>query len=754
MQENLSLKAIPQELKLNGLWCCWRLTEKGKVPYNVKTGEFARSNDKETFAPYATMLNHLNEYLIIGENGTWQGGVGLGIFNGFSAVDIDDCVDENGAISPMAQDIIDHIDSYTELSPSKRGIRIIFKTPIKIDKSKYYINNANNGLEIYISDNTNKFVTITGNAIKGGVGINEVDITYILDKYMQKGNSFELALKKDKKLNDLWNASAPGSNANESEMDMALCTKLAYYLKGDFNEIDSMFMQSPYFASKDEAHKKKWLQRKDYRIQTINNAISFIQVSESDKKGFEVSSKQSYELNDTGNSKRFIARFGNILKYNVDNNKWMIYNGKYWQHDVHNNVKNYVEIVAEEMLHETNMETDLPKKQQMLKNINRIYNSAGKESLLKEAQHIIGVPCTNNDFDNNEFILNCENGVIDLKTGTLTPHDRNLMLSMETLHPVDTTATPKRWISFLNDIFDNNQDLISYMQKVLGYSLTGSTKEQVMFVLYGDGRNGKSLMLDVIREALGGYGITTRPMLLTEQRNGNTNTEEIARLKGKRIVFSEETKIGDKLDESLIKTLTSGIGNVVARFLYGNSFEFSIIGKIFMATNHRPVIRGTDYGIWRRIHIIPFNRVFEGKDDDKDLRYKLRAEIPAILNWLIQGCLLWQKEGLEAPQAVKASTQEYRSEMDIIQKWVDERCEVHHDLYEKGADLFADFTNYATINKEFIMSNTLFGRNLVKKFERKRIGAGNVYMGLRLRKGNENIHRRVQFERIKIDEKL
>lgn len=190
MQEITQLKNIPLELKHNALWCAWKLTENGKVPVNLITGGFAKSNDASTFSTYPTLLNNIHKYLKYDENGKQLGGFGLGIFRGFSAIDIDHCVDEDGNISEMAKEIINYMNSYTELSPSRTGIRIIFKTDTRIDKDYYYINNHNNGLEIYISDNTNKFVTITGNKISGDI-INELDIQYILDKYMKKSNTSE-----------------------------------------------------------------------------------------------------------------------------------------------------------------------------------------------------------------------------------------------------------------------------------------------------------------------------------------------------------------------------------------------------------------------------------------------------------------------------------------------------------------------------------------------------------------------------------
>lgn len=771
MNDVLSLKYIPQELKFEALWCAWKFVPSVdkdgvidnsnliKKPFNVLTGYGAKSNDPSTFVSYPVLLQHIQHYLSYDENGKQMGGVGLGIFKGFSAVDIDHCVSEDGTISEMARDIINYCKSYTEYSPSKTGIRIIFKTDIKIDKNLYYINNHKNGLEIYISDNTNKFVTITGNRISDEYSdVNKIDITYILEKYMKRESSFDIdkVLEKDDKLRELWNSVASGSHGNESETDMALCCKLAFYFRGDESKIDRYFRMSPYYASKDSAHKQKW-ERDDYRYSTIKGAVDYIMPSlfsyPQQSQTNSVSVKRSFELNDTGNARRFVDKFGNDLHYNVDNCMWMIYNGRFWQHDVKEKIRDYVEILAEEMLFESNKENDLNTRARLLKNVDHIYNSAGKDSLLKEARHIGVIPALNDDFDRNPYYLCTNNGTVDLQTSSIKENSKEDMISMSVSGEIDLDHEPTLFLKFLNEVFQNNEKLIRYIQKCLAYSASGTTREQCMWILYGDGNNGKSLLLEVIRETLGSYAISTRPQLLTEQRNGNSNLEEIARLKGKRFIVVEETKAGDKLDESLIKSLTSGIGNQVARFLYGNSFEFPVIGKMWMATNYKPVIRGTDKGIWRRIKVIPVTVDFEGRED-KDLKYKLLQEKPQILGWLVKGFQLYQQEGLVEPPEVNQSIKEYREEMDIVANWINECCECKPDYFEQANVLFENFNAYIKKGEENKMSQTLFGRNLTKKFTKKCFNGRNVYIGIRLRKDRVNLEREVKFDQIKVNENI
>lgn len=743
MQDNILLRFIPSELKMNALWCGWKLTDKGKEPFNLSTGQHARSNDETTFSPYPILLNNLHKYLKY-ENEKQIGGIGLGIFRGYSAIDIDHCVDEDGVLSDMAKDIIDFCQSYTEYSPSKTGIRIIFKTNVKIDKNEYYINNRDNGLEIYISDNTNKFVSITGNKLSGDV-INEVDITYILDKYMKKGVfNINKILKKDEKLNELWNKQAPGAGSNESELDMALACKLAYYLKNNESEVKRYFEMSPYFQSKDSDHKKKW--NRGYGLETIKNANNYIGIVPEYKPQTDV---KKYDLNDTGNAHKFIDMFGEDLRYNVDNKIWMIWNGKYWQYDITESVKNLIEILAEKMMFDSNSVSDMNQRLRILKNIEHIYSSAGKEALLKEARHLAGIPVLNSDFDNEQYYLCSESGVIDLRNQNIIECEKNQMISMSTHCEIDRKNKPEKFIKFLNEIFDNNQEVIHYVHKALGYSITNSTREQCMFILHGDGNNGKSLLIDIIATALGSYAITSKPQLLTDNKFSSTNSEEIARLKGKRFCAVEEIKEGDKLDEQLVKQMTSGIGKMVARFLYAGSFEFNVTCKIWMATNYEPVIRGNDKGIWRRIVKIPLYTDFTGRED-KDLREKLLTELPQILGWLVDGYEMYKEEGLIQPEVIRQATADYKKEMDIVQQWIDEYCEVKSSYFERANVLYDNFRAFC-LRRDQRTNQTIFGRNLGKKFKKYNSGEGIVYIGLRLKQGASNLEKKVGYENTEVD---
>ena len=731
-------ESIPQELKFDALWCCWRLTDRGKVPYDVVRNTLAKSNDRSTFYPFKTILNYLPQYLRQDLDGKFLGGLGLGIFNGFSAIDIDHCIDDQGNISDMAKEIIDYCQSYTERSPSGKGIRIIFKTDIKsYDKTKYYINNNKIGLEIYVEGFTSKFVTITGDTINS-CNIVNVDIQYLLDKYMLKKQSVRTAapagvntynildfLDKDEKLNSLYNRLIDG---NESEMDLALCNKLAFYLQRDPEAIRQAFENSPYFATKDDKHTRKWMNN-SYAADTIAKSVESCTAVYSP----QTNNSKAYDLNDTGNAHRFADKYSGDVKYNVDNKMWMIWNGCNWQFDMFGNIKNLAEILIEEMRIETFRLTDLEEQKRRLRNIDRLFNKNGKDNMLSEAQHLSMIPVFNDMFDKNDFYFNCNNGVINLRSGNLIDHNKNLLLNK--ISNVNYSRNkPKRFLAFLNDMFEGNTELIHYLHKAFGYSLTGSCEEQCMFILQGDGNDGKSLLLQIIQEVIGDYSATSNPDLLLDKKYQSANLSEVARLKGIRYCVVNELKMGDKLNESSVKDITSGNNKIVARFLYGNEFEFLPKMKIWLATNYEPKIIGTDKGIWRRLVLIPCRRSLREDEVDRKLIFKLREERDEILGWLVEGCLLWQKEGLEMPQCLRDRLNAYRTDMDLIQRWLNEFCEFGVDYGENATVLYKRFSQYCKENNEFLMSQSLFGRNFSKKFSKRMYGGSTYYIGVRLKK--------------------
>lgn len=691
----IDFNKIPDELKFNGVWCVWK---DNKLPYNPRTNQLAKSNDKTTFASFKVALNVLHNYK----------GLGLGIFNDFCAIDIDHCIDENGIPNDMAKDIIDYMQSYTEISPSGKGIRIIFKTDCKINKSTHYIKNSKIGLEIYISDNTNRYVTITGNTYQA-FDINKIDITYILDKYMLKEKDF---IKNDKKLNELWNSIAPGSGANESEMDLALLSKLRFYYKDNYL---TKFKESPYYKSKDDYHLKKF-EREDYLqglVDKLDGNPTYNPVFASDK---------NFELNDTGNACRFRNKFGDLIKYNYDNKMWMIWNGKYWQFDVCDQIKNLVEILIEEMRLEA-VETQNKDK---INNAKRAANKSGKDALLSECKHL--VPITNNQLDNYKYLINCNNGILNLKTLELMNHDKEYLLSNFTDVNYIKNAKPKKFIKFLKEIFCDNEEKIAFIRKLFAYCLTGETKDQAFIIFYGEGSNGKSVLIDLIQHIMGEYCTTANKDLLLDKKFQTQAMSEVARLKGMRCIFVSETESGDKLKESFVKDITGG-NSITARFLYANEFTFYPEFTPILVTNHLPIINSMDKAMLRRLYPVDFSRIFSVKEQNINLLDELLEEKDLIFSWIVEDS--WYKGRLVRYQFIEDNLNAYKKEMDIVDKWIDESCV--KEGQELSAKLFKSFNQYCKDNKLFEMNSVMFGRNMGNKFNKIRNGKGIFYDGISLR---------------------
>lgn len=737
----MDIKNIPQELKNNGLFCTWRLTERGKVPFNPVTGTHAKSNNSNTFHNYNTILQHLPKYYAVNSDGAITGGLGMGVFNGFSAIDIDHCIDDTGTLSAEANDIVQYMNSYTEISPSGRGLRIIFKTDVLINKDTHYINNRNNGIEIYISENTNKYVTLTGKVYKDTT-INKIDITYILEKYMKRENArtfdttikgvqgtvddidarIEKALRDNPQFKAAWERVATGSGGTESEDDLSLANYLAQVLSGNYEAINQAFIQSPYYASKDDVHIKKW-QRDDYRLSTIQMAITSYH-------SIKMSIDENLNFNDSGNAAVFVENYKDSVFFNVENKNWMIWNGQYWQPDKFGQIKIFAEIIIEQMRNEAVNQPPGELRKKMFTNINRISNRYGKEAMLVEAQHLL--PVTNNAFDIEEDIINTKSGIVNLRTGEITEHDKKRMLS-KFIDVEINKKKPTLFLKFLRETYADNLELVDYIQRLAGYWLTGLKSEQALYIFVGDGSNGKSLLLETLLKITGGYGTTSSSELLVDRTFGSNTEQKLAVLIGRRFVMIEETELNDRLKEATIKNMTSDYGEITARFLYGNEFSYKPQFKLVMATNYRPIIRGTDHGIWRRIKLIPHNIVIADDKQDKLLGFKLEQELPQILWWAIEGAIKYFKDGLQEPHIIKSQVTDYRSDMDVVARWITDNCDVGPDYTETSAALFDDITRYIETNKEYKMSNQMFGRNMKKKFEQRHINRKRTYIGIQLR---------------------
>jgi putative DNA primase/helicase len=253
----------------------------------------------------------------------------------------------------------------------------------------------------------------------------------------------------------------------------------------------------------------------------------------------------------------------------------------------------------------------------------------------------------------------------------------------------DPDADSPLWSAFLHKIMAGNPELIGFVQRAVGYSLTGDTSEQKFFVCWGGGANGKSTLLRTVQAMLGAYAVCTSIETLVVKR-GSSATNDVARLAGARLVSAVEAEDGQRLAEERVKHMTGGDA-IAARFLYHEHFEFRPTFKLWLATNHRPQVRGTDEAIWRRINLVPFTVSIPESEQDRKLPEKLEAELPGILAWSVAGCLRWQADGLATPGEVRAATDEYRRAEDTIGSFLEDCCDLFPDAITPARELYAAY---------------------------------------------------------------
>ena len=341
------------------------------------------------------------------------------------------------------------------------------------------------------------------------------------------------------------------------------------------------------------------------------------------------------------------------------------------------------------------------------------------------------LPVSPGELDANAWRLNVANGTLDLRAGELRPHRREDLITK--LAPVvyDPHARCPMWLAFLECVTGGSAGLMRFLQLAVGYSLTGDTREQVLFLLYGTGQNGKSTFLEIVRALLGDYAQQAEfSTFLAKDRD--TVRNDLADLFGARFVSAVEVEGGRRLAEALVKQVTGGDA-LKARFLFQEHFTFHPAFKLFLAANHKPVIRGTDYAIWRRIRLVPFTVTIE--QPDLDLPDKLRAELPGILNWALEGCRAWQREGLDVPDQVREATAAYRAAMDVLGDFLADRCITDPQAYVLTSAFYRAYAAWCEGTGEKAISQKAFGLRLAERgFVATRVGKeqSRAWRGLRL----------------------
>ncbi|MDR2897660.1 MAG: DUF5906 domain-containing protein [Spirochaetaceae bacterium] len=446
------------------------------------------------------------------------------------------------------------------------------------------------------------------------------------------------------------------------------------------------------------------------------------------KKGF-------VQFTDSTNASRLVTEHGKDIRYNAAWKKWVVWNGKYWETDeggalIHEKGLIMVRNIYDELL----KTSDYRERMEIEKYAILSESVRRREAFVKAAQWIKPLNIKSDQLDSNPWLLNVQNGTIDMRNGEFREHRQEELITKIAHVTYDPQADCPLWKQFIREIMNYKTDLIQFIQTAAGWALTGDISEQTMFILYGSGANGKSTFLNTIMYLLGDYAIAA-PTETFMKKSGDQHTNDIARLRGTRFVTTTETEQGRRLSEPLIKKIT-GNDPMTARFLYGEYFTFMPTFKIFMATNHKPVIKGTDYGIWRRIKLIPFTTRIPEEKQDKHLEQKLRSEASGILNWLLEGTERWRREQLKAPSIVLNATDEYRGEMDVIGNFLKEQCVQEQELTIRIRELYKAYCVWCDENNEHAVSERFLGLRLKEMgFEQTRTSEARYWKGVGLRMG-------------------
>lgn len=441
-----------------------------------------------------------------------------------------------------------------------------------------------------------------------------------------------------------------------------------------------------------------------------------------------------YARTDSGNAEYLADHISASVRYDHRREQWFIWDRHSWRADDLREIDRLTLRMMRQRFHESESITDLGRRELEATHAVRSESRSRLDATVSIARSDPRIASGGEDWDTDGWLIAATNGVIDLRTGELRagkPEDRITMRVNAEYHP---NALAPRWEQFVKEVFGEDEDLVRFVQRALGYSITGRTDEQVWFLCWGEGSNGKSTLLRAIRHVIADYHYTV-PFQTFEMESKNQIPSDVAQMAGKRFITAVETTETAKLNESRIKALT-GQDEMSARHLYGKWFHFTPLGKLWLAANHRPTVYDDSHAFWRRVRLIPFLQRFEGEKIDRHLEEKLKAESSGILRWLVDGALAWQRQGLEPPKVVMESTAQYREESDPLADFLTECCALGPQSTASASELHQAYVSWATqrgLSQRERLGSATFGRKLAGKFPRRREARGRIYIGVKLK---------------------
>lgn len=761
-------KNIPAPLKNLNNWVLWKLegqtdTFKGtKIPYNPKLPYTkASTTDSKTWESFGYALTAASLH--------GMSGIGY-VFTeeqGIIAIDIDDVVQGTG-IEEKAKKALDLFTgkTYIEKSQSGKGFHILCRGKMPEEKIK--------DIEVY---NSGRYFAITGmlfgNCIEINNCQNELDQLYTL--YAKEKNKFPtpiittstswidaLNLRVEDigypdKPTDCGNGEIRGSHpfhgsttgnnyAINTQKNTWICRRDGHNSGGGVLEL---------FAVKEgiircEDAGKGCLEGKWKEVATALKKCGYNLPDRVPlKKPQSVTIKRDVcdiHCTDFGNAERFLNKYSNDILYCKLQDSWYIWDTSIgtWSKDNLLKIRECVKDILLNIYHEAEFQQKPEDRSHVAKWAIQCEKPEHINSCINVSQSDPRIVIHPSKFDTDKYLFNMKNGTYDLRTHELLPHDKQNYITKIVDYGYDENATCPKFLKFINRIFKSRKDkeqIIEYIQKALGYSLTGEISQQAIFLLYGSGANGKSTLIETQRMVVGDYGTTIDSSSLITKKNDSVRND-IARLPNIRFVSASENSKGTVLDEELVKKISGG-DQITARFLFQEEFQFYPQLKLWWAFNHPPGLNDFTHSLMRRLKLIPFEEVISGKEiiDQSIILNWHKEELPGIFNWEIEGLKKFQKEGLKDIEAVETAVKEFKEEQDRLHEFLQDICYIpgkdgnpEQDVVTSASLLGARFNQWAETNNEKPMSQRKFSMELKERgFKRSHTMKGNVFHGIVIR---------------------
>lgn len=721
----MQIENIPEELRQLHQWVVWGVSGAAlKCPHNPVNLQKAGAGQSSTWGSFEAAVQQV-------QAGSAQG-IGFEFHdNDIVGIDLDHVVNpETGVIESWAADVVKQLDSYTEYSPSGTGLHIFVYGKLPGNKHKYVVDKpTQQAIEMY---ENKRYFTVTGSVFHdSGIKERRAEIVALYTSFFERATDkpaasskqntaphlitetdfLHVGLEKDTALKSLWNGERKTND--ESANDIALMNKLSYWCNCELGRMIEAFILSPHTQQKDEEHQRK-LQRDDYLQRTAEESArkcnrtaaednaEFLRQKASRKQdaaalcgaAITLDELKYYPLNDIGTARLFSRVMGDVAVYMPEYKKWRVYDNGVWKNDVgdvliESRVKAFVGVIQGLIPPEPEQKReciDDVVEQQM----NGIMNDEWaahrgyykqytkrkyRETLIKDARSEMHAFV--HEFDRESHLFNLKNGTLNLNTMQLQPHNPADRLSLMADVSFSPTAQCERFARFIEEITEYKTERAQMLQKALGYALKGDANEECYFTAIGEKtRNGKGTLFDTVLQIFGTYGsqIAFDTIARSGAKDGSRATPDVARLIHTRLVLANEPEKGVYLNEALLKQLT-GNDDVTARPLYGDTIQFKPAFKLFITANSKPSVSDDSLFASGRVKLLPFTKHFDEESRDTHLKASFREEAnkSAILNWLIQGYVKYNYEGLKNTAEMDELTTEYRKENDIVGSFLEEK---------------------------------------------------------------------------------